>query len=961
MKITTNNVKVSEEIKYTPCKVIKPALLLQPADARRFSGSLNLCKSLRIGITQTEGTVDVISIEKDDIDNKEWCLIRYPAKTNNAGDIEYTYYYTLAECINTDGFVDKNTPIMVDDPKPQQTTFANLRRTTVRTASTGAERITTYPSNLLESNRHNISNCKMVAFNRSTPASEFKAYGMPDANSVVNPDGIGPAISSLKTYQDIGSGSTYLQPFYIQSKWKGIDGKYYYCTAVFGNTVYIPEEYIIFISPSSQNIGYTMVIEDTPLWELYSSSKATTEMLNKGDVFQYTGRRYTSISNYQPFGPYIEADTKKVLTVKPDSAYTTPYSGDPAVFDSKWLGSMLNYSELTNNTSVITASSLWPLSDINLARFKLTIKTDINNNSFMQLNNAVPAGKNLVTVNKIIYGDKSYWICGIVEDKYKWYLIEDSEEIRWSKNVQNQNSFNQSTIINDQPTQTVPNISIPAVVPEMPVVTTKINNNDTHKDTWPTVEEKKTQTPSLKEPYKEPEYDINISVSKDPWTITGVDLNGPTIDPDYDGWVHLHNAMAYELKTQENRYDDRHMRLINRFKFNTLDEGLSTKSFIFMTRPDLNLYKETYPDPKNPNHSVIDGNSMNPDLFRLPGFKYIGRMKNACRSIMASLEYYGTNTINTPWLSIIHNQARGYSPIDRDIDFTEMGETFHGNKIIYAEPTFKHKIAGTVQIPFKERRDLSLYYTLKMWVEYIQAVSLGFCSPRRCHITNHELDYAVSLYYITTDETMENILYWEKLIGVIPLSVPESFFSWEKGTPERNMEYTINFAYSMRIVQDELHLCEINNLYTNNDERKGSMATYMDYNYVYDESYNNIMTKIASSYGILDPKLTDSDLAKKAIDKEAMKQFYYANKIRQSGYTNGGNAKQGAGNGYGVLAQNSNGNIQQINANFLPNYIPELGMHGIPYVKGPFITREYDTYDANGSPIDNGIYKLRWV
>jgi hypothetical protein len=149
---------------------------------------------------------------------------------------------------------------------------------------------------------------------------------------------------------------------------------------------------------------------------------------------------------------------------------------------------------------------------------------------------------------------------------------------------------------------------------------------------------------------------------------------------------------------------------------------LRSKSFIFVTRPDLNLYHESETDES------INTWAMNPDLKRLACFKYIARMRGTPESpgigskIMTSLEYFGTNTeIDSPWLSVFTNQANGYSIIDRELDVTEMAETFHGNKVIYAEPTFKHKIGGSVQIPFTERRDLTLYFTLRMLIEYIQA------------------------------------------------------------------------------------------------------------------------------------------------------------------------------------------------------------------------------------------------
>ena len=455
----------------------------------------------------------------------------------------------------------------------------------------------------------------------------------------------------------------------------------------------------------------------------------------------------------------------------------------------------------------------------------------------------------------------------------------------------------------------------------------------------------------------------------DPSKIPDIDFGAPQTPPEYVGWPITYSAENFELKNEKD-YDHKHITHINRFKIQSPTGALTTKSFIFVTRPDLNLYTD------NPD-GTVNTNAMNPDLKMLATFKYIARLRGndsnqrLGNNIMNSLCYYQLQNPGTPWLSILTNQARGYSPIDREMDTVALAETFHGNKIIYAEPTYKYKIAGTVSIPFEERRDLSLYLTLRMWIEYIQMVSIGQCSPRKCHRDRFELDYAASLYYIVTDETMENILYWEKLTGLIPLTVPDQFFEWSEGTGARNMKYNVNFAYSFRTVMDELHLAEINNLYFSMNNLYAPNATGMPavppnkFEYVWDMNYNENLARVAAFYGHLasgDDEVSKSKLEEARSTQWIMDKYYYggipniAKKDAKGEYPNsvvneGLEGYDGSDSAHIVKGSTDGVAGGQARAKFLPNYNIFTHSHGIPYVTGPYIEHNPDLQR----------YILRWV
>lgn len=931
MNITLDNLAVPSAVKYCICDIKdnKYTIIFKPSEVKKYLGSIEKHAYLSIGI-KINNPVNVITTEIDNSTKIEWCLISY----NNM------YYYTPKEYIDMSSFTQLNDfPVNLSSDKKDDTIVLRARtvtRNSSKKESSDSEYVRT-------GDFTSPSGYKLATFNRSLFDADMNVMNYPTY-------GAGEGNRNFMASQLAKSNV-----FPVQSEWYNKKyNVYFYGTSYFSED---PTDIKYLISWSSTLSGekkfnrkYSMCYKKNASIYLLGTNKPIANSYRKGDIFYSTFE-----VNDEPYGHYSlqSSNGTSIVAVKPDITHMSPYAHSNDVFNEAYVG-MIRNTKCDTKCKCITMDKN-KLDKMNCRIRYNDMKTFVNNNSVYKwdsLYNNVGAGYNeLITYNRMkikntsLGTSKDYWLCALPDGKarYNWYLVEDNADLQWVKLEYNYTSDDTRPgddtktnydVVKDVTINDNKSTGVEATGSASKVSTSTEYNNNTEK-------------------YDEPFYDRELTSGNDEWDIPGIMKDAPEIEPEYDGWVHLHEAMDYELKENNpvaTMYDDRHLRKINRFRLPVTNSGLTTKSFIFMTRPDLNLYKEE--------NGVVDTWHMNPELIRLPTFRYIGRLKTACRSIMSSLEYYGTNEFDTPWLSVICNQATGY-PIDaHNMDTVEVGKTFHGSKIVYAEPTFAHKIGGKISIPFKERTDLSLYYTLKMWMEYIQMVTLGKISPRRTHITNMELDYAVSLYFISTDITMENILYWEKLTGVFPISVPDNFFEWDEGSSgARNMNYSIDFAYSFRTIQDEMHLVEINNLYDKyRNDTSHSKAAYEAYNYSYDPSFNSIMAKVANTYYGLDSsrQLSDEEVATFTANQGNMKQFYYGN-----------NAK--GDNGYAIYAQRSNtGAIEQIKANFLPNYIPSIGMHGVPYVKGPFITREPDravstNNEITGNQVDNGIYKLRWV
>ena len=997
MKITTNNTSVPTNTKSTKCKVPKATLLFKPADVNKYKGSLAKHYGTGIGISMIGGTVNVIDVETD-IKNTKWCLINHNGY----------YYYTPAEFIDLSNF---NT--VIDEPKIMTMSLNAENGISTQAINTGEVYVPDYILDKMgfDSSKWGGSGTVSVDLNGKYPYTRTSLFNTPQtakAIVVVNRDHFKSMVgqfseSDVREYPSYMAKGLDMNYVYekvknnvfipIQSIWKdNISGMKYYGTTYFAQ----PGEYTASYIPSKAigSGGFHKNVEETYtqyyamcFYEKVIPGYRLGDGTSPGG-FTHHDMFSANFTAYESDGEHfyqICAYDKGVVAVRPTSFNGfSPFAHSSDWFVGDYLGRIQNVDS-DASCRIINTATFW--SDKNNTRYERLRASDLSfwcdstkrpissidfKFSPLRDKSLVKSGSELITYNKYTFNGTQYWIAALSSESYRhlWFIVEAKDDLDWVKIVNGYKRDDEPTIDESIPRSSdFTNTDIISNWSESAGVEAKGGVEST-KEAQDSIDKRSAEENKNKyiEPWYETTLDPGNSSFKVPGIIEGVDDKFINVTEMWNEGVNdLHDAVEYENQEVAPLYtwnDSKHITKINRFKLMPTNSGLATKSFIFMTRPDLHLFDE------DESTGVISGN-MNPDLKRLPTFKYIAHLQNSCQRIMGSLQY-STRTADriTPWLSIISNQATGYSPVNREMDVTEIGETFHGNKIVYVEPTFRHKIAGTVTIPFRERRDLSLYYTLKMWIEYMQAVTLGRCSPRRKYIVDMILDYAVSLYFIQTDETMENILYWEKLVGVIPLTVPDDFFEWDEKNHSKNMEYSINFAYSFRVVQDEMSLCEINNLYSLKDRRTGGLAYYDGYDSSYDATYNNLIARVADSFGTISQNSAGSpfdhvnEVPNIAANKELMRKYYYANKPT-FGVSNPGS------NGYKIKVQDSNGNISYQNAQFLPNYIPDIGMHGIPYVTGPFITRELDRMAQSefhggngtytGNPIDNGQYKLRWI
>lgn len=251
------------------------------------------------------------------------------------------------------------------------------------------------------------------------------------------------------------------------------------------------------------------------------------------------------------------------------------------------------------------------------------------------------------------------------------------------------------------------------------------------------------------------------------------------------------NNMTYLRGKYE--LNQKYFSFFNRHKVIFADELLS-KSFahVFFTRPDLNIIGD-------------NGYSMHSQIENDPTFKMF-YLQNPLLLRALSMKYSGFHDFH-PYLS---NKPTSFSVDDEVIKTEETGENNVGYKVVIGKNNHESLTAGSFNVNFIDDRELMVYKTNKIWVDYISKVFKGELVPKREYKINNILDYACSTYFFVCAEDGENILFAHKYTGVFPTNAPSSITSWTKGSYMQQPEETIQYAYSFRESMNLLMLAEFN-------------------------------------------------------------------------------------------------------------------------------------------------------
>lgn len=266
-----------------------------------------------------------------------------------------------------------------------------------------------------------------------------------------------------------------------------------------------------------------------------------------------------------------------------------------------------------------------------------------------------------------------------------------------------------------------------------------------------------------------------------------------------DGGIYIPYTDVTTMNQYHNIYAnnlDRNITKLNRFHMAFPDAQIDGMiGHIFFTKPDLHLFDTS--------------KSLSVPREEIQNIAEFHDLLNFNLSIFPTLQ---DSASGKPLINQLCNMVKNFTQKDRIIKTRDSAETANDWKVVYGHRINDSKASDTIDFTFSDDRNLIVYKTLNLWVNYISLIGLGYITPSDSNRSNRILDYASSIYFFLTSEDGETILQYVKLIGAFPTNIPDSSFSFEFGT-QKQIEYNVTFQYSIKDTSP-LVIKDFNNLFS---------------------------------------------------------------------------------------------------------------------------------------------------
>ena len=197
---------------------------------------------------------------------------------------------------------------------------------------------------------------------------------------------------------------------------------------------------------------------------------------------------------------------------------------------------------------------------------------------------------------------------------------------------------------------------------------------------------------------------------------------------------------------------------------------LTTKEYIFITKPDLCIFNTTT-------------GVLNSDLARYPFFvDAINRYKNVALQLQSSMA-----PGSIPFIPMLSNTITSSTDLPGiSAETIETGSNIMGTKISYRGTSWKSDEDFDFNLEFEDTKYLDVYMLFKIYDEYEKLKwngALEFseesCGSNRWqnYIINKVLHDQVSIYKFVVGDDGQRLVYWARLTGCYPTSIPREAFS----------------------------------------------------------------------------------------------------------------------------------------------------------------------------------------
>lgn len=257
---------------------------------------------------------------------------------------------------------------------------------------------------------------------------------------------------------------------------------------------------------------------------------------------------------------------------------------------------------------------------------------------------------------------------------------------------------------------------------------------------------------------------------------------------DYASSEYFQNLFgSYNLRTRTELHDGIYT---STYRFGLLNPygAISTgREFLFFTKPDLNILgrsKDSYESLVATDlNDDLKGNPFWEDLFK---FRY--RTITLLENSYQDARYNGKDPFN----HLLQNQCSSNLEISAlEASTIDTPTNMHGVGYGYRGSSESSDDNPSFSLEFKDTRWLDVFTYFKAYEEYETLKHHGQVRPLKKYALNKILHDQIAIYKFIVDEDMETIIYYGKMYGVYPVSLPRDVFS--NPTFDGGLSYNISF------------------------------------------------------------------------------------------------------------------------------------------------------------------------
>lgn len=195
----------------------------------------------------------------------------------------------------------------------------------------------------------------------------------------------------------------------------------------------------------------------------------------------------------------------------------------------------------------------------------------------------------------------------------------------------------------------------------------------------------------------------------------------------------------------------------------------NTKEYIFITKPDLCLM--------NRNGGVSSVLANNPFFVDA-----IDRYHHSASQLQTS---YSDYLHGSPFMVMLSNAVTSTLDVPGiSAEMIETGANMNGTRITYRSTSLKSDESHDFNLEFEDTKNLDIYMIFKMWDEYEKLKWSGMLDfsqegleTWQNYIIDKVLHDQVSIYKFIVAEDGYRIVYYARIVGCVPTSIPRDAFS----------------------------------------------------------------------------------------------------------------------------------------------------------------------------------------